>query len=46
MNDEGIISIDAYENNGQLLPIKFCKFKFSEEKVQSCLEKFNKIFGY
>ncbi len=47
MNDEGIISIDAYKNNGngQLLPIKFCKFKFPEEKIQNCLEKFNKIFG-
>jgi hypothetical protein len=44
MSDEGIISIDEFQNVEQLPSIKFSKFKFSEEKIQSCLEKFNKIF--
>jgi hypothetical protein len=44
MSDEGIISIDEFQNGEQLPSIKFSKFKFSEEKIQSCLERFNKIF--
>jgi hypothetical protein len=44
MSDEGIISIDEFQNGEQLPPIRFSKFKFSEEKIQSCLERFNRIF--